>query len=338
MPPRLRTRAMTRVFSTRQVSAADGFAYWREIICDVFVQLDAEPIGAGEFLGSISTTDVGPVTVSSVDARRHHVARSPRQIAKAAREDFLVSVQMSGCGVATQDGREAGLTAGDFVLYDTTRPYDLHFNDTFKQIVLQMPRAALDDRCLGLDRLTGVRISGVTPMGRIVHDFASSLAANAPQLDHDSAHRLGETAVDLLAVAFANALGREATAPPSAVRTLHLRRIKSYIESNLSDPTLSPRTIAGATHLSVRYVHELFRSEGASITRWIQQRRLERCRTELIDPRRAHRSITEIAYGNGFRDIAHFNHRFKDKIGVSPSVYRKTRGGAPDTLQHAAGA
>ena len=96
MPPRLRTRAMTRVFSTRQVSAADGFAYWREIICDVFVQLDAEPIGAGEFLGSISTTDVGPVTVSSVDARRHHVARSPRQIAKAAREDFLVSVQMSG--------------------------------------------------------------------------------------------------------------------------------------------------------------------------------------------------------------------------------------------------
>jgi AraC-like DNA-binding protein len=329
---------MTRVFSTRQVSTPDRFAYWREIVCDVFVQLDAEPIGAGEFVGSISTTDVGPITVSSVDARPHHVARSPRQIAKADREDFLVSVQMSGYGVATQDGREAGLTAGDFVLYDTTRPYDLHFSDTFKQTVLQMPRAALDDRCLGLDRLTGVCISGITPMGRIVHDFVSALAVNAPQLDPESAHRLGGTTVDLLAAAFANALGRDATPPPSAVRTLHLRRIKSYIESNLSDTTLSPRTIAGGTHLSVRYLHELFQSEGTSITRWIQQRRLERCRIELIDPRRAHRSITEIAYGSGFRDIAHFNHRFKDRIGVSPSVYRKTGGGAPDTLEHAAGA
>src|SRR5947209_3305332 len=142
---------MTRVLSTERVPAAERFAYWREIICDVFVQLDAEPVVPARFDGRIDTTEMGTVDVSQVVAGPEHVVRSPRQIAKAKEECFLVSVQMAGTGVVVQDGREAPLARGDFVLYDTTRPYLLHFDGNFTQIVLQMPREVLDDRCPGLD-------------------------------------------------------------------------------------------------------------------------------------------------------------------------------------------
>jgi AraC-like DNA-binding protein len=39
-----------------------------------------------------------------------------------------------------------------------------------------------------------------------------------------------------------------------------LVRIHRYIERNLRDPDLSPRTIAAAQHISVRYLQKLFRS------------------------------------------------------------------------------
>ena len=41
------------------------------------------------------------------------------------------------------------------------------------------------------------------------------------------------------------------------------------------------------------------------------------------DPRRAHRTIGEIAFAWGFSDLSHFGRRFKAEFGVSPGEYRR---------------
>ena len=52
-----------------------------------------------------------------------------------------------------QDGREAIVSAGQFVIYDTTRPYELRFDDSFSQTIFQMPRKLLQQRIGSFDAL-----------------------------------------------------------------------------------------------------------------------------------------------------------------------------------------
>ena len=60
-----------------------------------------------------------------------------------------------------------------------------------------------------------------------------------------------------------------------------LGRILDYVELHLTDPDLSPEVIARAHHISVRYLHKLFKGEGTTVGRWIPRRRLEECRRDL---------------------------------------------------------
>ena len=60
----------------------------------------------------------------------------------------------SGVNGVYQDGREAIVSAGQFVLYDTTRPYELRFDDSFSQTIFQMPRKLLQQRVGSFDGLT----------------------------------------------------------------------------------------------------------------------------------------------------------------------------------------
>ena len=76
--------------------------------------------------------------------------------------------------------------------------------------------------------------------------------------------------------------------------------------------------MAAETGISVRYANTLLSAEGSSLERYILNRRLERCRRALEDPRHAHRTIGEIAFAWGFSDLSHFARRFKAKFGVSP--------------------
>jgi hypothetical protein len=56
----------------------------------------------------------------------------------------FLSVQLEGSSALEQDGREARLGPGDFALYDTRRPYRLKVNASTAQLVLKIPRKALE--------------------------------------------------------------------------------------------------------------------------------------------------------------------------------------------------
>ena len=98
--------------------------------------------------------------------------------------------------------------------------------------------------------------------------------------------------------------------------------MKDHIEKNLTDPLLSPSSIAEAHFISTRRLHYLFRDEGTTVTAWIKTRRLERCRLELSDPYLGEDTVTRIAQRCGFVDAAHFSRCFRVAYGVSPREYR----------------
>jgi AraC-like DNA-binding protein len=86
--------------------------------------------------------------------------------------------------------------------------------------------------------------------------------------------------------------------------------IKDYIDQRLSDPTLSPAEMAAAANISTRCLHKLFEAEHHTVSLYIEGLRLDRARSDLLDPRLAHRPISTIAYACGFGDLSGFNRAF----------------------------
>ncbi|MEO3829549.1 helix-turn-helix domain-containing protein [Actinomadura sp. B10D3] len=111
-----------------------------------------------------------------------------------------------------------------------------------------------------------------------------------------------------------------------SVRCRHsslVAQIHAFVQTNLGDRNLTPASIAAAHHISLRYLHKLFQQEGHTVAAWIRERRLERCRRDLADPRLAARPIHAIAARWGFTSAAHFSQAFRSSYGLSPRQFRR---------------
>jgi hypothetical protein len=64
------------------------------------------------------------------------------------------------------------------------------------------------------------------------------------------------------------------------------------------------------------------RGQPTTASGWIRQRRLERCRRDLLDPALGDRSVGAIAARWGLIDAAHFSRLFRAAYGLPPGEYR----------------
>jgi AraC-like DNA-binding protein len=129
--------------------------------------------------------------------------------------------------------------------------------------------------------------------------------------------------LDLLAVALAARLDRAEELPPESRQRALVLRIRAFIEENLGDPDLTPRTVAAAHYVSVRYLHKLFETEQTTVAEWIRHRRLERCRRDLLDPALRALPVNAIAARWGLLNAAHFSRAFRAAYGAAPIEYRR---------------
>lgn len=317
---------MRVALSTDAVPAIERTAYWIDLICDVFVQLDCTS-AAPDFRGSIVNEPLGRLQISEVTSREQQVIRSPRQIGRSNDDCFLISLQLAGRGVVQQDDRVAVIEPGDFALYDSTRCYTLSFQEDFRQLVLKTPRALLAERLDLPERCTATKIGGSTGMGRVASEFLRALARELPTLLPHEVERMSHTLIDVFTAAFGHSLVDQ---PLSATTraAAQLVRIKMFIEDHLRDPDLSPESIAAAHGISTRYLSKLFESTQSSVARWVWERRLERIEHDLRDPDLAGHSVSDIAFGWGFNNMSHFSRTFKARFGLSPRACRPLPGRA----------
>jgi AraC-like DNA-binding protein len=297
-------------------------AVWQDIVCDTFVGLDCRSDMRDAFWGSVSQSKVGPVAFTQVDSTAQRVFRTPSRIARASEDFVLMALGNSGVNGVFQDGREAVVAAGQFVIYDTTRPYELRFNDSFSQTIFQMPRKLLQQRIGSFDKLTATTFSGDRPLEGLTYDFLLGISRRIEQVDPATATRLLDQALDLIAMAFAERM--HARSPDQSFhRSALLYRLKNYILTHLRDPELSMLRAAAAIGISPRYASDLMAAEQISFRSYIQAQRLERCSRDLSDPALMARHIGDIAFAWGFNDLAHFSRIFKQRFGASPREWRE---------------
>ncbi|MGW5144686.1 AraC-like ligand-binding domain-containing protein [Rhodococcus koreensis] len=302
---------------------------FRASVIDSFVPLETSIAPDTDFEGYIHGTSLGQVQVAEVVASAHTVRRTPRTIRASDPGFYKVGLQVRGYCVLTQDDREAALTPGDFAIYDTTRPYQLSFDDRFRMLVMMFPRELLRVPPAGIAELTARRISGRQGMGALVAPFVKDLGERVFDTAPAVAVHLNDAVLDVLAAAFAEQLQITDSLSLESRHTALRVRVGSFIEDHLSDPGLDTTMVAAAHHISVRHLQKIFEADGTPVGGWIRERRLEQCRRDLLDPRLCHLPVAAVGARWGFSDPAHFSRLFKTRFGVTAGRYRSA-GGALD--------
>lgn len=279
---------MPKTWSTADVHPRDRAAYWADAVCDSFIKLDCEPQRGHEFSGEIVCEAAGELQISTVSSMAQTVTRSPRHIARDPAEVVQVTVQLSGYGILSQDGREALLRPGDFALHDSTRSWQLTFDGDFAQTVLLMPRSALRHRIGASERVTATRIDGTNGLGGVLSPMLQNLPLCLATFPTETRERLAENLLDILSTAILSTSTEKVTVPAR----LTLARAKLWIETHL-DEDLSAERIAGSCRLSSRHLSRLFEREGTSLMRYVWERRLVHCHRNLTDPAMRVRTVSE---------------------------------------------
>lgn len=314
-------RATVPASQALTASIASSFDHWKHLVAESFVPLAAETADVEGFRGQLRSRVLDRMSIVEVTATSHEVHRTPALIARAHERYFKLNLQLEGTGLLIQDTREAVLRPGDLAIYDTNRPYTLAFEDTTRILVVMFPCDALALPTDYVGQLAAVRMAGDGGLSGIVGQFIRQLSGNLDVLNGPSGSRLAANALDLVSTM----LHAEMDISPDRMKPQALLAVavREYIDANLSDPLLSPASIAAAHFISTRHLHNVFHESGTTVASWIRTQRLEGARRDLRDPLHAGLPVGAVAARWGFLDAAHFSRTFRDAFGVPPSDWRR---------------
>jgi len=294
----------------------DQFGYWREVICEAFVPL--APRAAGEGQGFASRVEVRPLTALNcavISSRAQHTAHGPAEVRRTPAGYYFVNLQVAGTCAVRHLGHESVVEPGWFTVVDTTEPYYFDFPRDWRMVSFRVPRADLATRLPDAVGALGVAVNARTGPGRVVAALMGSLWELA-ETPGAGSRQWAES----FSAATAAALGPGADLEPPDLR----RVIERHVRANVSDRTLSVRTVAARFGISPRTLHALFAGEEETFGQMVRRARLRRCAELLADPACA-RTVGEVGAHHGWHDPASFARAFRREFGMTPGEVRRSR-------------
>ncbi|MEU6378928.1 helix-turn-helix domain-containing protein [Streptomyces sp. NPDC046909] len=293
---------------------------------DVELVVRADP---ESWRGSLRLLHLGTLQVAAEECDAVEVVRTARHTTTDGRTHLYARLQREGTALVFQDGHRARLRPGDLAFYDAGRPFSLALPERQQAHVLMFPRQLLRLGEAEIRRVTAKVVEAAPPEGTaalllpLLRGLVDEIDTVVPAAEEE----LARAVTDLLAALAADQLtgrGRGQRQPPVAGtgEAAIFERVTATIETRLGEPELSPKVLAEAHGISLRYLHKLFQERSTTVGAWIRRRRLEACRAELARPAAADRSIACVAARWGFVSPAHFSHTFRKAYGVSPAQYR----------------
>ena len=246
--------------------------------------------------------------------------RGKREIAAGGVAYYGLLLLHQGREEVTVGSRTALLEPGNILLWDSTEPIRFKLHSPVYKTTVLVPQTRMEDALPQSRGLVGRTMDWRRGLGAVAASHITALCAQADHIHHLQAHPAAETTLALIATS----LGSQEARTGEASRKGLARRIMAHIENNLDDTGLGPGTLADRFGISIRYLHLLFAGEDLTVSRFILERRLERCRRDLLlaGP---HKNITETAFAWGFNDGAHLSRVFKKRYGISPREYRRSK-------------
>ena len=99
-----------------------------------------------------------------------------------------------------------------------------------------------------------------------------------------------------------------------------IRTVKAYIEEHYAE-SLRIQDLAALCYFSETYLMNYFHAQtGMTVMEYVNQVRLREACKLLLN---SGKSVADIAYSSGFRNLSNFNRCFRKVMGITPSAYRR---------------
>lgn len=232
-----------------------------------------------------------------------------------------IGAYVSGQTAMVLGGQCRTFAPGDINLTDLASPFKSQGGEACAQLTFRFSYAEL---CLPQAAIRSA--AGDLAASPLYELFQAHVLQLYRCLEEDvpasAAESLGAATLELTRAVIATVGQAEVTRNDVANEGL-VTRIEAYVQQHLTDPALSPETIAHAHHISVRQLYKLWSERELSLAEWIMRGRLEGARHDMA--KGGSPGIAAVARQWGFTDPTHFGRRFRAAYGLSPREWRQAK-------------
>lgn len=300
------------------------FKAWQEAICEHYLKVDVCSDDPANYNGFLDKSVIGPTVLTDVYLSRQNIFRTYSHIAHLDKEVIYIMFPSKGSLLVEQSGKEKVSAPGTAVLFDSTKPYHLTCRDHCQSVYVEIPRSMLAERCSNDIISKPISLNFSEGLGWALISFCKLIANDSDSLNKETEAKIASELINLFAI-YIDAETRHKSPYKQISKNFRLKSIKSFIDSRLNDPGLTPAEIAKANGISLRYLHYLFESSGTSVSEWVREQRLIKCQQKLVSDQYEGDSITDIAFSMGFNSSSHFSRLFKKRFGMAPRSFRNIR-------------
>jgi AraC-like DNA-binding protein len=241
---------------------------------------------------------------------------------------YVLAFPLAGGAAFSQDGRTGFARPGEYVLLSELAYYELSSDKNARLLTMRIPAAELRGRLVSIEDHVSRRFKPNEQMTRLLVGMIRSVAELFINSPPPNPQALATEIISFVALT----IGSEDRGAATNVRNAryHLRRrIVDFIESHLSDQSLSPKRIAASSRISLSYLYSLFNDNETTVSQFVQTKRLQRAYEILVADPKGHRTVSEVAYEVGFKNVSHFSRCFSRHFKVAPRDVRQTHNASP---------
>jgi AraC family transcriptional regulator, positive regulator of tynA and feaB len=310
-------------WSTGDTRPDEQFSYYREAICQAFMNLTPERATVGRFAATVENFRMGNGAMNRVTFPEHVVRRTAADIAASDRRCFYLNLKLAGRCRIRQGGSEVSLSPGQVGIFDSDQQFALvHDRGPRLQVAsFWVPAEELWARLPAGFDFSAARLSDDPHVGHLISETARALNAGAARLPEADCVHLFHALLELVAIVLSKRSRARTAEAADLVDTtaLILRRV---IDARLREAGLTVADVAAEVGISERYVHKLMARSGIGFADYVIDRRLGGAAKDIDDPAMKDRPIGAIAFDWGFSDLSHFTRRFKQRFGCRPRDFR----------------
>jgi AraC-like DNA-binding protein len=306
----------------------DAHELYQDFVCDNFCKLTGtlDRDSLFEVHGRTYAIDEFMVGRFATVAGRGHFSRTREGTDEAPRGRFALYMPVKGEQELSQFSRAETLKPGCFSLVSLDEPFQQRKSGDNDTLYLLLPYGFVDQRLLRGDDLCVRQVAADDGIRRLTYDSILTLQKNAGRmtaLELDCAIRMvGELAL----VALDSSVDIGANLP--SVRAANYARARRIIRARLENSDLRIEDVARECGISLRYLHELFSSDGNTVSQYLKQQRLQRARY-LLDRASELTTVTDISLSCGFSNVSQFSTAFRQAFSIPPrDVMRRAIAGA----------
>ncbi|MBA8837568.1 helix-turn-helix domain-containing protein [Ochrobactrum sp. RH2CCR150] len=306
--------------STDMVDEKSRNAFWQEVSKLIYEVSPADENIDTELIGTIRSRLFDSMVLGDTTFNEQICRRTPEMIARTDLDICLLQLVLSGEYTGDFDGTNVYVQPGDMFFMDLTKVLDSR-KEAGSRVTLAIPRFEINKWFPAKD-LHGLVLPRNVNINQVLFDFILSLDGALDFVQENEIPGIKEALV-LLLVAAVDGVALS-PAQSSAIDQSMRQRVMDYIDLNIRDQRLSPKTIMAHFKLSHSHLYRQF-DQDDGITKLIRQKRLDLAYRYLIHSKGRAETLKEIAYKCGFSDRAQFTRLFKDRYDVSPQDLRELK-------------